>query len=126
MEMDAYRVVLSPSSRWTRVLVTHGSDELLRAVMPAPSSVRHERAAATFIEGLALWLDTTLPVVLCVAAEDRGFCLGEMGLGHRSVFYRVEVQERGARRRRGSRIRGVADFSDIRQICMEGIERSRP
>jgi hypothetical protein len=129
MAMETYRVVLSPSSKWTRVLVTHGADELLRAVLPAPSSVRHERAATTFLEGLALWLDTALPVVLCVAAEDTGFCLGltdEMGLGHRSVFYHIEVQERGARRRRGSRIRGVADFTDIRQICLEGIERSRP
>ena len=71
----------------------------------------------------------TLTVVLSVAAEDTGFCLGltdEMGVGRRSVFYRVEVQERGARRRRGSRIRGVADFTDIRQMCLEGIGRSRP
>jgi hypothetical protein len=127
--MDLYKLILSPSTKWTRVLLTQGPDELLRAVLPPPSSVRHERAAATLLEGLALWLDTTLPVVLSVDAAEAGFCLGladEVGVGRRSVFFRVEVQERGARRRRGSRIRGIADFGDIRQMCIEGIGRGRP
>lgn len=117
--MDPYKVVLSASSRSTRVLVSHGPDELLRAILPPPSEVRHERAAATFLESLALWLDTTLPVVLSVDAQQVGFCLGltdEMGMGMRSVFYRVEVVERGGRRRRGTRIRGLGDFADLRQL----------
>jgi hypothetical protein len=120
--MDSYRLLLSPSSKWTKVLLTHGPDELLKAQLPPPSQVRHERAATTLIEALSLWLDTTLPVVLCVDAQDAGFCLGltdELGLGLRSVFYRVEVTEReGARRRRGIRIPGVGDFRDMRQLRM--------
>ena len=117
--MDSYKVVLSPSSKWTRVLVSHGPDELLRAILPPPSQVRHERAAATFLEALSLWLDTTLLVVLSVDGREAGFCLGltdEMGIGVRSVFYRVEVMERARRRRRGTRIRGVGDFDDLRQL----------
>ena len=118
--MDPYRLVLSPSSKSTRVLLCHGPDELLKAQLPPPSQVRHERAATTLIEALSLWLDTTLPVVLCVDARDAGFCLGltdEMGLGIRSVFYRVEVTDRqDARRRRGIRIPGVGDFRDMRQL----------
>lgn len=117
--MESYKVVVSPSAKWTRVLVTHGPDELLRAILPPHSQVRHERAAATFLEGLALWLDATLPVVLSVDAREASLCLGltdEMGLGVRSVFYRVEVSERGGRRRRGTRIRGVGDFVDLRQL----------
>jgi hypothetical protein len=54
-----------------------------------------------------------------VDAREASFCLGltdEMGLGLRSVFYRVEVSERGGRRRRGTRIRGVGDFVDLRQL----------
>jgi hypothetical protein len=35
--------------------------------------------------------------------------------GH-SVFYRVEVVERGSRRRRGTRIRGIGGFADLRQL----------
>lgn len=116
--MEMYKVVLSPSSKWTRVLVSHGPDELLRAILPPPSQVRHERAAATFLESLSLWLDRTLPVVLSVDEQEAGFCLGltdELGLGVRSVFYRVEVVPRG-RRRRGTRIRGVGEFADLRQL----------
>ena len=116
--MDSYRLLMSPSSKWTKVLLTHGPDELLRALLPPPSQVRHERAAATFLESLSLWLDTTLRVVLSVDAQESGFCLGltdEMGVGARSVFYCVEVVERGRGRRRGTRIR-LGDFGDLRQF----------
>ena len=118
--MDSYRLLLSPSSKWTKVLLSHGPDELLKALLPPPSQVRHERAAQALIEALSLWLDTTLPVALCVDAKDASFCLGltdEMGIGIRSVFYRVEVTEREiGRRRRGIRIPGVGDFRDLRQL----------
>lgn len=118
--MESYRLLLSPSSKWTKVLLSHGPDELLKALLPPPSLVRHERAAATLLEALSLWLDVTLPVALSVDAKDAGCCLGltdEMGVGARSVYYRVEVTEReGARRRRGIRIPGVGDFRDMRQL----------
>jgi hypothetical protein len=117
--MDSYKVILSPTTQWTRILVSHGPDEVLRAILPSPSRVRHERAASTLLEGLSLWLDTRLPVVLSVGAREAGFCLGltdEMGIGVRSVFYGVEVAERGRRRRRGTRIRGIGDFGDLRQL----------
>ena len=114
-----YQVVIAPSATRTRVLVTEGSDELLRAVLPSPSQLRHERATITFLEGLALWLDAKLHVVLSVDAREAGFCLGltdELGVGLRSLFFDVEVRDRRARRRRGQRIRGVADFTDLRQL----------
>jgi hypothetical protein len=122
--MDSYQVVVSPSSQRTRILLRQGPDELLRAVLPPPSRVRHERAAQTVLEGLSLWLDAALPVALCVGVKDAGFCLGltdEMGMGARSVFYRVEVASPGdARRRRGRRIQGLGDFSDLRQLRLVG------
>jgi hypothetical protein len=117
--MDAYKVILSPSSKWTRVLVTHGPDEVLKAILPPPSQTRHERAPSTFLEALSLWFDQTLPVVLSVDAREASFCLGladEMGIGERTVFYRVEVVVRGGHRRRGGRIRGVGEFADLRQL----------
>jgi hypothetical protein len=114
-----YQVVIAPSATRTRVLVTDGSDELLRAILPSPSQLRHERATITFLEGLALWLDAKLHVVLSVDAKEAGFCLGptdEMGVGVRSLFFDVEVRDRRARRRPGRRIRGVGDFVDLRQL----------
>jgi hypothetical protein len=118
--MDSYKVILSPTTKWTRILVTHGPDELLRAVLPPPSQVRHARAAATLLEGLSLWFDTMLPVALSVDARAANSCLGltdALGIGIHSVFYQVELAERGRRRRRGARIRGVGDFADLRQLC---------
>jgi hypothetical protein len=117
--MDEYKVVVFPSSKWTRLLLTLGPDELLRAILPPPSLVRHERAVPTFLEGLSMWLDRPLPVVLSADDEDFGFRLGltdPLGIGERSLYYRVEVTERARRRRRGARIRGVGDFSDLRQL----------
>jgi hypothetical protein len=114
-----YQVVIVPSATRTRVLVTEGPDELLRAVLPSPSQLRHERATTTFLEGLALWLDAKLHVVLSVDAKEAGFCLGltdEMGVGVRSLFFDVEVRDQRVRRRPGRRIRGMGDFADLRQL----------
>jgi hypothetical protein len=121
--MDSRRVVIAPTTQWTRILVSDGPDEILRAILPPPSQVRHQRAAATLLEGLSLWLDATLSVVLCVDAQQAPFCLGlsdEMGIGADRVFYRVAVSERGRRRRRGARIRGIGAFGDLRQLRLDG------
>jgi hypothetical protein len=119
MQQMNYTVVVIPSSMRTRVLVSHGPDELLRALLPAPSQVRHTRAAITFLEGMSLWLDAKLHVVLSVDARAAGLCLGltdELGVGLRSLYFDVEVRDRGVGRRRGQRIRGVGDFADLRQL----------
>jgi len=115
-----YKVVIVPSMTRTRVLVTEGPDELLRAVLPSSSQLQHERATITFLESLALWLNAKLHVVLSVDAKEAGFCLGltdELGVGVRSLFFDVEVRDRHVRRqRRGRRIRGIGDFVDLRQL----------
>jgi hypothetical protein len=114
-----YTVVLIPSAARTRVLITAGPDELLRAVLPPPSQLQYERATSAFLESLALWLNAKLRVVLSVDAREAGCCLGltdELGLGVRSLFFEVEVRDRRTRRQRGQRIRGIGDFSDARQL----------
>lgn len=116
-----YTVVMIPSGTRTRVLLSHGPDELLRAILPPPSQLRWENGATRFLEGLSLWVDAKLHVVLSVDERDSELCLGltdELGLGIRSVYFDVEVHERGRQRRRGQRIRGVGDFADLRQLCL--------
>ena len=39
-----------------------------------------------------------------------------MGVGDHSIYYRVEVVDPYAERRRGIRIPGVGDFRDFRQL----------
>lgn len=114
-----YTVVLIPSEARTRLLLTAGADELLRAVLPPPSQLQYERAALMLLESLALWLNAKLHVVLSVDAKEAGCCLGltdELGVGVRSLFFDVEVRDRRVRRRRGQRIRGIGDFTDLRQL----------
>ena len=92
--MSGYTVSIAPSAMRTRLLVMQGRDELVRAMLPAPASVRHERAAPTLLEGLSLWLDASLRVVLSAGERESSFCLGltdELGRGGQSVFYAVEV-----------------------------------
>ncbi len=94
-----YTVMLTPSPARTRVLVTAGPDELLRAFLPAPSQLHYERAVIAWLESLALWLNTKLHVVLSVDAKAAGSCLGltdELGSGVRSLFFDVEVRDRAA------------------------------
>lgn len=117
--MERYTLAVAPSTRWIRLLLTQGPDEIFRALLPPPTSLRRDRALPVMIEALAQWIDAPIHVVLSVATLDVSFCLGltdELGCGTRSLYYDVEVVERGARRRRGTRIRGVGDFGDLRQL----------
>jgi len=88
-----YTVVMIPSAARTRVLLMDGPDELLRAVLPPPSQLHYERAAITFLESLALWLNQNVHVVLSVDEKEARCCLGltdELGVGVRSVYFDVE------------------------------------
>lgn len=123
----AYTVVPIPTTTWTRALVSHGPDELLRVSLPAPWEVRHEQATIMFLEGLLLWLDIQIRVVLSVDVRAAPCCLGltdEMGRSMGSVFCEVEVrdhEDRGHRDRRDAAARGTCDFTDLRQLSMAGL-----
>jgi hypothetical protein len=117
--MEPCTVVIGPCSTSTRVLLTRGPDELLRAYLPAPSQVRHERSMPVFLEGLALLLDSAVRVVLSVDERQAACCLGltdPFGMAERSLYYQVEVITRPAHRRRGRRIRGIGNFADLRHL----------
>ena len=100
--MERFTVAMFPTRKQTRVILSQGERVLLRATLPAPTSLRHERAVTTWLEGLALWLDTRLYVVLCADASHASFCLGltdELGRGMGSIFFTVEVAHPEPRRR---------------------------
>lgn len=124
--MSQYTVTLLTSAARTRVLLVDGTDEILRAVLPAPMQVKNVRAATTLLEGMALWLDRPPRVVVSADELDGTSLLGltdDFGVPHRSVFYTVEVVERRARRR-GRTLGGVGDFRDLRQLnLIAGVPR---
>lgn len=118
--MDPLMVTLDPRAGTTRVLVMGGRDEILRAVL-GPARGTHPRAAATWLEGLALWHQRPLAVALCVDEEESSSSLhlyDALGAGERNVHYTVSVVPR-ERRGGGHRIRGVGRFGDLRQLSFE-------
>jgi hypothetical protein len=120
--MERIRVTMQPLARETRLLVMAGKDEVMRAIL-GPTTASHPRAAATFLEGLSLWHQQPLSVVLCADVEVRSSAtrmLDQLGFGTRTLHYDVEVAFL-AHPRRGRRIQGVGNFGDLRQLCLEGV-----
>jgi hypothetical protein len=67
------------------------------------------------LEGLSLWLQRPLSVVLCADAEERSSALGlcdVFGIGHETQHYEVEVHDPRCRRI------GLGSFRDLRQLSL--------
>ena len=110
------RLLCKPSSETTRLYLTYGGDELLRAVLPPPGA-QHPTAAPTLLEGLSLWLQRPLSVVLYADAEGTSSALGlcdGFNFGRETLHNEVEVVD--PRRRR----RGMGSFGDLRQLSLRG------
>jgi hypothetical protein len=115
---DTITVTIAPEPDHVRVLATTATHDVLKAVL-GPARRSHPKAAATLLEGLALWHQHPLSVVLSVDASDDGSALAlcdALGVG-RSLHYEVALAY--ADRRRGRRRydrRGLGDFRDLRQL----------
>jgi len=118
--MDRITVTIAPERSRTRMLATSGPDEVMRAVL-GPAAETHPRAAATLLEGLSLWHQRPLSVVLCVSERSSGCELGlldALGFGCRSVHYDVGVVV-DAPRARCHRLGGLGDFRALRRLARE-------
>ncbi len=114
-------VTIAPEHDKTRVLMASDHQDLLKAVLPA-AHLAHPRAAMTLLEGLSLWRQERLSVVLVVDETDRtssalSLC-DALGFGERTLHYEVAVAYRERRRVR-RRIDGVGNFRDLRQLRLE-------
>ncbi len=116
--MDPITVVVAPTAESTRLLAMCGPHEMLRARLGPPSHV-HRWAASTLLEGLSLWHQEPLRVVLFAESEAISLPLmltDGLGFGDRTLHFDVEVVDRrpvtGAQR-----LRGIGDFRDLRDIA---------
>ncbi|MEK7232882.1 MAG: hypothetical protein AAB268_03635 [Elusimicrobiota bacterium] len=121
--MNAIVVTLAPERERIRLLVTRGDRDLVKAILP-PWHLAHPRAAATLLEGLALWHQQTLSVVLLADASDTSSSAraltDALGFGERTLHYDVALACRWDRQqRRRQRIEGVARFDDLRHERLE-------
>jgi len=119
-------VRLSAEPTRTRVLITQGTMDIGKAILP-PTTSAHPRATTTLLEGLSLFLNERLSVVLCVD-EQSATCaslglLDALGYGERSLFYEIGVAARSSHRDRRGGERGLrsmgGDFGDLRQLNWE-------
>lgn len=120
-KMNPISVVIAPEATRVRMLVRRGRRDMLKAVL-GPSEQAHPRAAATLLEGLALWHQQSLGVVLCADDLLCGCTLGlcnALGFGEQNVHYEVGIAHAGARRRT---LTGVGDFSDLRQLDLAQVQ----
>lgn len=100
----------------TRLLVMAVTDVVMREVL----GPEHPSASATFSEARPL---QALSAVLCADAPASSSAtrrVGDLGFGTRTVHDDVEVAF-PAQPRPGGRLRGFADFGDLRQLCLEGV-----
>lgn len=112
----AVRIV--PTATTTRVLVTTGKDEVLKARLPPPPQI-HRLAARTLLEAIALFYQERLRVVLSADSEAISFGLGltdGLGFGIDTFHYEVEVLPDATERRRAMRLLGLGDFRDVRRL----------
>jgi len=118
-------VRLSAEATRTRLLITQGSKDIGKVLLP-PAPSAHRRAAATLLEGLSLFLGERLCVVLCVDERSTSSCelglLDGLGYGERGLFYEVGVAARLSRAERRAdqslRLCG-SDFRDLRRLTWE-------
>ena len=104
------------------MLMMEGQDERMRAVL-GPTTGAHPRAAETLLEGLALWHQQQLSVVVCADVWDGTSPLrleDALGFGVRNVHFEVEVALR-QRGRRARRLAALGNFGDLRQLCLQGV-----
>jgi len=121
------QVIMNAEEDRTRILMTdsHHCRDALKAILP-PASAAHPRAAATLLEGLALWHQKPLCVVLCVNEQQRSSAeslnlYDALGYGAQQLHFEVAVTCEPRRRCRAERIQGVGDFRDIRQLRFQEV-----
>jgi hypothetical protein len=116
--MDRLKATIKPNPLATRILVTFGEDDVLKAVLPPPTQV-HPRAAETLLEALSLWFARPLFAVLVADAQGTspalGLCDG-LGTGRKTLCFEVEVYDRALRRR------ALGSFSDLHQLALRGVQ----
>ncbi|CAN5177703.1 hypothetical protein BH09MYX1_BH09MYX1_66030 [soil metagenome] len=117
-------VTIAPDPDQVRILARTPTHDVLKAVLGPPRAA-HPRAAQTLLEGLALWYQSPLSVVLSAAELDDGCALGlcdALGFG-RTLHYEVGLAFPGRRGRRRGVERGLGDFRDLRQLAFAQVIR---
>jgi len=98
----------------TRVLVTDRyGREVLKAQLPAATAA-HRLATRTLLEGLSLFCDARLRVVVSAESEELSCAQGlsdGFGFGADTLHYEIDIAPSASERRRG-----MGSFRDVRRL----------
>ena len=111
--MDKLVMTIAATASETRILLTQGPDEVLKARLRAVATPAHRFAGPMLCEAMALWHDQRVHAVVSAESEDILFalCLCDgLGVAHCTLHYVVHpLPENGSRR--GRRLTGLGDFA---------------
>lgn len=111
--MDELVMTVCATTRETRILLTHGPDEVMKARLRSVSKPAHRFAGPMLCEAMALWHDQRVRAVVSAESEDILFALGlcdGLGLADATMHYVVQPLFRGEPVRRGQRLSGLGTF----------------
>lgn len=118
--MDKTMVTIAVTTEQVSLLATAGTDELMRAVLPAEVAIRRKDALPTLLEGLSKLTDQNLCVAVYVADRDDSLFVGlsdMFGFGEKTLYYHVD-HVLPAYRRRGRRLRLRRRSDPFRQLAL--------
>lgn len=111
--MDELVMTICATSRETRVLLTQGPDEVMKARLRAVATPAHRFAGPMLCEAMALWHDQQVRTVVSAESEEVLFALGlcdGLGVARATLHYVVEPLFMDEPRRRGQRLPGLGSF----------------
>jgi hypothetical protein len=111
--MDELVMTISASERETRILLTQGPDEVMKARLRAVATPSHRFAGPMLCEAMALWHDQRVRAVVSAESEEILFALGlcdGLGVARATLHYVVEPLFRDDPPRRGQRLPGLGNF----------------
>jgi len=121
--MDELVMTISATSRETRVLLTQGPDEVLKARLRAAAIPAHRFAGPMLCESMALWHDQRVRAVVSAESEDVLFALGlcdGLGVARATLHYVVQPLFMDEPRRRGRHLSGLGNFRSEHRLRRSG------
>lgn len=115
--MSRLVVTLKPSRESTRILVTLGEMDVLRAVLPSPT-LAHPEAAQMLLEAVAMWFQRPLCAVLYADAGGYSSALNlcdGLGSGRKTALFEVDLYDPQRRQR------ALGSFADLHQLALRGV-----
>ena len=112
--MDELVMTVSATARETRILLTQGPDEVMKARLRAVSTPARRFAGPMLCEAMALWHDQRVRAVVSAESEDVLFGLGlcdGLGVARATLHYVVQpLFSDDPPPRRGQRLSGLGNF----------------